>query len=208
MIFFMTDRGDIQLAGNRYYTSSGMVRPTVSTIYKPLADGTAGTKQTLAAMAQAVKIGLPPEYVSYRDGSMIRAACNIADCLNTIASSGQIAALYSFCRDQIRYVDHPWNMQVVQDAKRTMQLGEGDCVSKSVCLSTLLSSLGYLSRFVAQASTPDGFDHVYVEASPDDGASWLALDPTADGKDGRPQGDVGWTQKLEDGGFEMTYPIF
>jgi transglutaminase-like putative cysteine protease len=58
-----------------------------------------------------------------------------------------------------------------------------------------------------QAETPEGFSHVYVEMLQADG-SWLALDPTADGRDGRPRSEVGWTQRLEDGGFEMSYDIF
>jgi len=153
-------------------------------------------------MAQAVTTGLPPEYRSYRDGTTALAAAEIcgdaADCA---------VALYEFTRDHISYIDHPWNMQVVQDARRTLMLRSGDCVSKSVLLSTMLASIGITSRFVAQATTPEGFDHVYVEAKRDDG-SWLALDPTADGKGGRPLGYAGWTQSLYDGGFEMAYDIF
>jgi hypothetical protein len=50
---------------------------------------------------------------------------------------------------------------------------------------------------------------VYVEAQLAEGSKdWTALDPTADGRDGRPGGDVGWTQRLADGGFEMSYSIF
>jgi transglutaminase-like putative cysteine protease len=158
-------------------------------------------------MAQAVTIGLPPEYVSYRDGSIALAADEIT--AGAARDKASLAAtLYEFARDQVAYIDHPWQMQVVQDARRTLQLRTGDCVSKSVLLSTLLASLGIGSRFVAQASTVlGGFDHVYVEAFLQDGV-WLALDPTADGKDGRPAGAVGWTQRLEDGGFEMKYEIF
>lgn len=178
-----------------------------TTTYKPLAEGTPGTLQTLGAMRQAVLIGLPPEWVSYRDGSNKYAALGI--------TSGQvdpIEALYIFVRDRIAYIDHPWNMQVVQDAKRTLQKQTGDCVSKSVLLATLLAAIGIKSRFVAQASTWEGFDHVYVEAlrgqEGEMGAGWVALDPTADGKDGRPFSVIGWTQHLADGGFEMTYTIF
>jgi transglutaminase-like putative cysteine protease len=199
----MAARGDVQSAGNRY-SGFSTVSPSASVTYKPLLAGTSGTLQTLGAMREAVTIGLPPEYVSYRDGSNQRAALTIT----AHAPADVITALYEFARDRISYIDHPWNMQVVQDAKRTLEKETGDCVSKSVLLSTLLASLGINSRFVAQASTPDGFDHVYVEAEAGGAGNWIALDPTADGRDGRPRGDVGWTQRLADGGFEMAYSIF
>jgi transglutaminase-like putative cysteine protease len=196
----MTEWGEMSSA--EYHNTTLTTRPTVSTTLKPLSEGTTGTFEALAAMRQAVTLGLPPEYVSFRDGSIARAAAEIcgqsADC---------VVAVYVFCRDDIAYVDHPWHMQVVQDARRTLMLGTGDCVSKSVLLSTLLASLGVTSRFVTQASTAvGGFDHVYVEALVS--GSWLALDATADGRDGRPYGSPGWTQRLEDGGFEMSFEIF
>ncbi|MBO0719207.1 MAG: transglutaminase domain-containing protein [Blastocatellia bacterium] len=201
----MTEWGDTQSAGYRYYSSSA-ARPSVTT-YQSLSEGTQGTLQTLGAMRDAVTIGLPPEYVSYKDGSNAVAAARITSYSPDTSKHQLAAAIYQFARDQVSYIDHPWNMQVVQDAKRTLQLRTGDCVSKSVLVSTLLASLGIKSRFVAQATTIEGFDHVYVEAQLEDG-SWLALDPTADGKDGRPAGHVGWSQRLADGGFEMAYEIF
>lgn len=175
-----------------------------TTTYKPLHDGTAGTKQTLQAMRQAVLYGLAPEFAGYKDQRNIQAARRIA-VGGTVGM--QVVNLYEFARDAIEYIDHPWNLQVVQDAIRTIQKRTGDCVSKSVLLSTLLASLNIKSRFVAQAEDDTGFGHVYVEASLDTGEI-IALDPTADGRDGRPIGDVGWSQTLNDGGFEYAFEIF
>jgi transglutaminase-like putative cysteine protease len=171
--------------------------------YKDLSDGTAGTLQSLAAMRQAVLNGLPPEYIGYQDPSIRRHALAIG----SATQEQPYVALYRFVRDRIGYVDHPWSMQVVQDATRTLQYQTGDCVSKSVLLAALLASIGYTSRFVVAAETPEGFNHVYVEMEQPDG-SCLALDPTADGRDGRPRGDIGWSPTLEDGGFLMSYDIF
>ena len=97
-------------------------------------------------------------------------------------------------------------MQVVKDCRRTLESGSGDCVSKSVCLATLLATCGIESRFVAQATDGENYDHVYLQARLD--GQWVSLDPTADGKGGRPLGDVGWAQVLPEGATETTYPIF
>ncbi len=175
--------------------------PSPSVEYRALLGGDAGTFQTLDVMAQSVRGEIPPDYSGYRDAYNAQAAGAIVRG-NVIAP----VALLRYVRDQISYVDHPWNMQVVKDCRRTLESGSGDCVSKSVCLSTLLASCGITSRFVAQATDGQNYDHVYVQARLD--GKWVSLDPTADGIEGRPLGDVGWSQVLPDGGIETPYSIF
>jgi len=184
------------LASSRAHAAS----PSVS--IQPLADGTAGTFQTLAAMRGAVLGAIPPDFSGYQDPYNAQAAKNIIG-----SSFGSVVApLFAYVRDVVFYVNHPWNMQVVKDCRRTLESRTGDCVSKSVCLATLLATRGIVSRFVAQA--PDGVnhEHVYIQAMLN--GQWISLDPTADGRDGRPFGDIGWSQQLPKGGIETPYTIF
>lgn len=170
---------------------------------EPLADGVDGTIQTLELMASTVRGGMPPDHSGFADVLVRKTAAAI---VGRYRGASPLAALFLYVRDSISYIDHPWNEQVVQDCRRTLELRTGDCVSKSVCLSTLAASLQFTPRFVAQC--PDGaeFNHVYVEVW--DGGQWLPLDPTADGQGGRPLGGVGWFQVLPDYGCEMTQNIF
>lgn len=171
----------------------------------PLLDGADGTFQALALMAAAVLGDCPPDYSGYQDEFNLRAAAEIIRGYKG-AMNDPAAALFAFCRDQLSYLDHPFNTQQVQDARRTIERRTGDCVSKSVCLATLLATQGIHSRFAAQC--PDGkeYSHVYVEARI--GGAWVSLDPVANGTDGRPLGGVGWRQSLPNGGFESTQEIF
>lgn len=171
----------------------------------PLRDGADGTFQALALMAAAVRGECPPDYSGFQDPHNFRAAQEILRNYKGFTQN-PVAALFSFCRDRIAYLDHPFNTQQVQDCRRTLERRTGDCVSKSVCLSTLLATQGVHSRFVAQC--PDGLEytHVYVEFWRD--GEWVGLDPVACGTEGRPLGDVGWRQPLPDGGFESTQEIF
>ena len=167
----------------------------------PLLGGIQGTFQTLDAMAQATRGEILPDFSGYKDLYNAQTAGAIAR-----GSVSVPAALFAFVRDSIQYVDHPWNMQVVKDCRRTLESGSGDCVSKSVCLATLLATCGIESRFVAQATDGENYDHVYLQGRLDN--QWVSLDPTADGKNGRPFGDVGWSQPLPDGAIETPYTIF
>lgn len=169
--------------------------------YFPLSEGVAGTFESLDAMAQCVRGDCPPDFSGFQDEFNRQAAERLVAEVPSQDVRGEINAVFLFVRDQIPYRKHPFNQQRVQDCRRTLELGSGDCVSKSVCLATLLFALGYEARFVAQC--PDGveFSHVYVEAR-DDFGNWIALDPVAEDQ------PMGWSQSLPYGGFETTWQIF
>lgn len=156
-------------------------------------------------MAAAVRGEMEPDYSGYQDEFNRRAASQIVFSSGAKTREDQIAALFAFVRDRIRYLDHPPHMQVCQDARRTLQLKTADCVSKSILLSTLLATQGIESQFIAQRpSHESGFSHVYVEIVD----SGMALDSICDGKEGRPMFGVGDRNKLPDEGFELSWSIF
>lgn len=173
--------------------------PTIE--YRPLAEGSEGTFQSLDAMKAAVLGQMPPDYSGYLDEWNRQAAEKICAKLSGRDPRAQIAALCNYVTHSIKYVPHPLNQQRVQDCRRTLEIGSGDCVSKSVCLATLLACLGHVSRFVAQCPDGDSYSHVYVECQLADG-NYLALDPVAEDK------QIGWSQPLPDGGFETSWSIF
>ena len=192
----MAANGAIQKMGFGY--SPTRHAPAATIEYRPMADGSAGTFQALEAMRDAVLGRIPPDYSGYRDDFNRWAAEKI--CAGTGHDKhAQIAALFAYVQRRIRYVPHPVNQQTVQDCKRTLEIGSGDCVSKSVCLATLLASIGHISRFVAQFDG-ESYSHVYVECETP--AGWLALDAVAEDE------PMGWSQALPNGGFETTWSVF
>src|SRR5215475_2175834 len=191
-------------SGVQYANSSLPPAPVAisyPTEYRALPAGDDATFDTLSAMRDAVLIGLAPEYSCYQDEFNIRAAHAITSGATQHARMDVIAALFDFAAHQIQYVAHPLNEQTLQDAKRTMRKGEGDCVSLSVLLATLLAAVGIRSRFVAQWVDGREASHVYVEAELEDG-TWIALDAVASGE------PMGYRQPLQTGGFEVSQEIF
>ncbi len=166
-----------------------------------LEPGAEGTFQTLDAMASCVRGECPPDFSGFQDEWIRQSAENIVRGVPGQDVIGEIRALFNFVKNSITYRQHPVNQQRVQDCRRTLELGSGDCVSKSVCLATLLAALGYTPRFVAQCPDGENYTHVYVEVLLDPGR-WLALDPVAEKQ------PMGWTQPLPDGGFETPWTIF
>jgi transglutaminase-like putative cysteine protease len=80
-------------------------------------------------------------------------------------------------RDRITYRRDPVGVEMVCDARRTLERGAGDCDDKVVLLCSLLAVCGHASRFVCGGFQPDDLAHVWCEVEVTDG-EWLALDPT------------------------------
>jgi hypothetical protein len=167
--------------------------------YRPLIDGDAGTFQTLDAMKDAVLGRIGPDYSGYQDPFNISAAKSI--CAGASGETAQVMCVFNWVIANITYEPHPINQQTLQDARRTLELKRGDCVSLSVLLATLLASLFYEPRFVAQWVDGESASHVYVEVLMSDG-EWLALDAVAKDQ------PIGWRQQTLDGGFEVAWEIF
>lgn len=167
----------------------------------PLEAGAEGTYQTLDAMAACVRGECPPDFSGYHDEYVRRKAEELVRNVPSQNSEKEVRALFEFVRDRLKYQKHPINQQRIQDCRRTLEIGSGDCVSKSVCLATLLAALGYECRFVAQNPTGEEYTHVYVEVL-DDSGEWRPLDPVAEHK------PMGWTQPLFATGHETPWAIF
>lgn len=169
--------------------------------YRALPDGDGATFVTLEAMKDAVLGRIAPDYSGYKDSFVCRAAHHICASTPTGCSNrSQIAALFNFVAQQIKYEPHPLNQQTLQDARRTIEIGSGDCVSKSVLLATLLACLGRRPYFIAQWLDGEEASHVYVGLMLD--GEELRLDPVASDE------PMGWSQPTLDGGFELPWGIF
>lgn len=202
----MTAQGAASLIRSGHHPALIHAAPAVSHSieYIPLPDGDDATYITLEKMRDAVWGLIPPDYSGVNDPFNIRAANSI--CASGRSSPGhdarrQIAALFSWVCQNITYEPHPINQQTLQDARRTLELRKGDCVSLSVLLATLLGCLGYRSQFVAQWLDGEEASHVYIEAFLPSGEV-IALDAVACDK------PMGWRQPKLDGGFEYTQEIF
>lgn len=176
--------------------------PTVT--IENLPSGDAATWRTLERMAQAVRGELPPDFSGYLDERLRQKAVEITRGLPGHDFGGEVAALFAFVRDGVKYRRDPVNVERIQDAQTTLRLNSGDCDDKCILLATLLAALGWLPRFVVQMQGSD-FDHVFLEVFDERANKWIALDPTADGQAGLPHAPVGWRNPAQ---YETPFEIF
>lgn len=146
-------------------------------------DGVAGTRATLRKMWALTR---PEKNFSM---AVYQAARQITRHLPQKDQRGEVAALFHFVRDHIRYVnEYP---EALQTPEATLQLGTGDCDDKVILLAALLVSIGREVKLVAGGRAPGNFEHVWLRVllREHGRAEWVALDPT----EPRP---VGWEPPL------------
>ena len=153
--------------------------------------GARGTRQTLRLMSKLVR--------EFRTSDTIRrTAANIVEGFPSQAFRDEVRALFSFVRDDIRYLGDVNEVETIQAPDVTLATGQGDCDDKAALLAALLQSIGYKTQFVAVGfSEPGVFEHVFVRVLL--GNQMISLDPTVEGGACAPAytgepcpGDMGW----------------
>lgn len=100
-----------------------------------------------------------------------------------------IQALYSWVKQNIRYVKDPVDVETVQDPEATIKIRAGDCDDQAVLMAALAMSIGAAARFVVIGQHRDAFEHVYPEINIY--GRWIPADTVASGPFGQaPQAPV------------------
>jgi len=138
-----------------------------------LPSGAKGTRATLRLMQRLVRTAM-------RDTRQFpilrRVTIQATRRLPQKDKRGELAALFDFVQNRIRYINDPRGIETLQTPLETLQLGAGDCDDKAMLLATLAELAGYATRFVAIGNDPERFSHVYIEVKWGDG--WLPMDAT------------------------------
>ena len=147
-------------------------RPVPSNLRLNIPDGAAGTRETLKHMRQLVQQG----------------KTNLAnrDLANRITAQvpqkhwhAELCAIFNFVRSKIRYALDTNDIETIQSAATTLNLGYGDCDDFAVLLATLCECAGHAACFVAVGFGPSiEYTHVLTIASGAGELPWLAMDAT------------------------------
>ncbi len=143
-----------------------------------LANGDAGTDQTVAAMrtcAMGNYGAKSPKIREFAFGIVNKSGVPNKD------YRGMTVAVHNWVRDNIRYINDPIGQETLCHPEYTLQLGAGDCDDLSTLEAALLGSLGIDTQFVVVGlrPAPAGYSHVYLraEVKTPTGMTWMPLDP-------------------------------
>lgn len=151
-------------------------RPLPSTL-AAIPSGIRGVKATLQAMVRLTRAGR-------RDVGVIQLARQIVQPVPARDGRGEVQALFTWVKLNIRYVADPRNVETISTPQATLAMRAGDCDDMSVLLASLLEATGKATRFIALAFGEEGYSHVLLETKLRE--SWVALDPTV------PSAVIGW----------------
>jgi len=129
-------------------------------------EGEAGAAMTMRAMRQLVRDAV-------RDPSQrIRETA-----LQIIGSSGyveQARRLQQWVQQNIRYIQDPPDVELVQTPQYTMQQTAGDCDDQAVLLASMLMATGHPAQFIAVGLNGGPLSHVMVQTLV--GSQWLGVE--------------------------------
>jgi len=92
----------------------------------------------------------------------------------------ELAALYHFVWQSVRYQRDPRTVELVKTPEATLRTGVGDCDDLATLLAALALLAGSDARLVTVGFRPDGvFTHVFCEALEPKTKRWVTLDPVA-----------------------------
>jgi Transglutaminase-like superfamily len=139
----------------------------------PLADGYAGTEQTVKVMRRLIDQAL-------NNPQFVRFAVDLVRNVPQYDDFGEVYALFSWVQQNIRYTKDPVTKEKLYPPMELLKIQAGDCDDISMLLGALAIAVGYPARLVtvaANANYPDDFSHVYTEVEvPPGSGKWIAVD--------------------------------
>lgn len=143
------------------------MRP-VSVTYTEHPNGMPHTRATIAKMAKLARDGSSTYEIRHLATEITRDVPSKAPTL-------ELAAIYRWVRDHIRYRYDPLECEWLQAPARTVAEGAGDCDDMTILIAALAGALGHPWRFRTVGATPSAQAHVAAQCH--DRKVWIDLDP-------------------------------
>lgn len=143
--------------------------PAAPVTLATIPDGFPGTRETLRIMRDFARAS-----VRNPDQTIRGKALELLSGLPPRQRLAEIKACHAFVRDQIRYVNDPVDVELVQTPESTLQIGQGDCDDKATLLAGLLTAVGHPCQFCAVGFGGGPLSHVLVETRMHQG--WMPLE--------------------------------
>lgn len=137
-----------------------------------IGDGWSGTLDTIAIMRRLAREGS-------RDPVIRDAAMRLIWLQPARDAASEVAAIFEWVRDMVRYVADPVQFESVSYPAQTLAMRHGDCDDKATLLAAMLESVGYPTRFVVTGYNTPEPEHVYLQTWMR--GVWVDLDPTERG---------------------------
>lgn len=97
---------------------------------------------------------------------------------------GEVRALQTWVRDNIRFTRDPDTFELLQTPEKTLEIGAGDCDDQATLLASMLVALGHPAQFIAVGFDGAPFSHVLVRTKIGD--TWVPAETILPGV------TVGW----------------
>jgi transglutaminase-like putative cysteine protease len=146
--------------------------PWIRVLHVP--PGTVGTLATARLIAELIRQGAKEFCVRQKAIHIFRLAC-----VRPKDRFGEVAALFHWVRQNIRYTRDIHRVELLHTARRMIDVRAGDCDDMTILLGSMLMATGHPVRLVLvgfRPNKPNAYSHIYPEVKVH--GRWIALDAT------------------------------
>lgn len=93
----------------------------------------------------------------------------------------EVEAIFEFVRRNVRYTLDPYDLELFQRARRSLENRTADCDDQVILSGALLQAVGYPIRLVIIDTGKGGYSHIYLHVGvpPMNPNKWIPFDLTA-----------------------------
>ena len=93
----------------------------------------------------------------------------------------EVSAIFYWIRANVRYTLDPYDLELFQRARRSLENQTADCDDQVILAGALLQAVGYPIRIIIIGTTASGYNHVYLAVGipPTEPTKWIPFDLTA-----------------------------
>lgn len=146
--------------------AGGMPKNSTKATLLGIPDGPMGAAQTIVYMRQLTLDAVRDPVQQMREHAL--------SIIGGEGFVGQVRAIQCWTQSNIRYIQDPPDVELVQTPQKTLQWSAGDCDDQSVLVAALLTSIGHPCQFMAMGFSGGPLAHVLCRTKI--GTQWVAVE--------------------------------
>jgi len=143
--------------------------------------GVNNLKERIALINHFIQEGKKDAQIRRLASGVLSQRCGKEWCIPEKDWDAEVEAIFLWIRNNVRYTLDPWELELFQKARRSLENRTADCDDQVILAGAMLQVVGYPIRLIVVDTGKGGYSHIYLSVGlpPLDPKKWLPFDLTA-----------------------------
>ncbi len=143
--------------------------------------GVKNLKERVALINYFIQQGKKDAQIRQLASSILSQKCGEDWCIPEKEWESEVEAIFMYVRRNVRYTLDPWELELFQKARRSLENKTADCDDQVILAGAMLQAVGYPLRLIVVDTGKGGYSHIYMSVGlpPMNPKKWLPFDLTA-----------------------------